>query len=123
MKNIKAFGNYFKSKRIGLKMTLRQFCSDNGFDPGNISRLERGIAAHPVDESILKLYAKALKIKKSSDYWNKFFDMARASKGIIPPDLMEEEVVQRLPLVFRTIRGKKLSKDKLKKLIKLIEKS
>ena len=35
------FGEFFKQKRIVLGMTLRQFCAENGLDPGNISKIER----------------------------------------------------------------------------------
>ncbi len=123
MKQIKAFGDYFKHRRIYLKKTLRQFCLDNKYDPGNISRLERGILPPPREQSKLEEYAKALKIKQGSTEWYEFFDLARASKGIIPPELMNEEMVKRLPLVFRTIGGKKLSRERLDKIIMFIEKT
>jgi len=77
----------------------------------------------PGEKSKLEEYAKALRIKQGSTKWYEFFDLARATKGIIPPKLMEEEIVKRLPLIFRTIGGKKLSRERLEKLIKLIEKS
>ncbi|MFH1259068.1 MAG: hypothetical protein ABII74_04545 [Elusimicrobiota bacterium] len=122
MRQIKAFGEYFKNRRVVLKKTLRQFCLDNKYDPGNISRLERGIMSPPREQSKLEEYAKALKIKQGSTEWYEFFDMARASKGIIPPELMKEDIVRRLPLVFRTLGGKKLSRERLEKIIKLIDK-
>jgi len=37
----KTFGNYFKQKRMERGLTLREFCRVNGFDPGNISKIER----------------------------------------------------------------------------------
>ena len=40
-------GEFFKQKRTGLKKTLRQFCAENKLDPGNISKLERGLMAPP----------------------------------------------------------------------------
>lgn len=123
MERIKAFGEYFKKRRFALKMTLRQFCQKHNLDPGNISKLERGILPPPKDQAKLEKYAEYLKIKRGFSEWYEFFDLARASSGIIPPELMKEEIVQRLPLLFRTIGGKKLSKEKLDKLINLIAKS
>ena len=37
------FGSYFKELRTKKGRTLRRFCELHGFDPGNISRLERGV--------------------------------------------------------------------------------
>ncbi len=41
------FGEYFKKKRLEIGKTLRQFCLENGLDPGNISKIERGILRPP----------------------------------------------------------------------------
>ncbi len=41
------FAEFFKSKRIALRLTLREFCRQHNFDPGNISKLERGRIAAP----------------------------------------------------------------------------
>ena len=54
----------FRNRRVSLGFTLRSFCERFGYDPGNISRLERNILAPSIGESILKGYAKALQIKK-----------------------------------------------------------
>ncbi len=117
------FGAFFKEKRIGIKKTLRQFCIDNGFDPGNISRLERGAMPPPQDEGILERYAKALGIRKGTDDWYALFDLAAADRGIIPQDLMsDQEVVRMLPAFFRTLRGQKPTEDEMRKLAEKIKK-
>ena len=43
----KTFGAFFRAKRKALGITLREFCRRNGFDPGNVSRLERGLVPPP----------------------------------------------------------------------------
>ncbi len=117
------FGVYFKNKRIEMDKTLRQFCLENSLDPGNISKLERGILPPPQNERKLEHYAKCLKIKKGSDDWYEFFDLAHASAGRIPEEILsDEEALAKLPLVFRTLRGQKLSKEQLNKLAKEIKK-
>ncbi len=116
-----SFGDFFKSKRIALKKTLRQFCIENNIDPGNISKLERGFLPPPQHDKLIE-YAGLLKLKKGTDDWYKFFDLAAAENGKIPRDIMsDEEVVKELPVLFRTLRGEKISEEKLEKLIRKIK--
>jgi len=118
------FGEYFKQLRTKTGQSLRGFCENNGFDPGNISRLERGIFVPPESEDKLQQYAKALGLEKGSDEWIEFFDKAAASRGQIPHDLhREESLVRRLPLLFRTLRGNKISEEALDKMIELVKSS
>jgi transcriptional regulator with XRE-family HTH domain len=118
------FGEFFKEKRIALRKTLRQFCAENKLDPGNISRLERGLMPPPQGSDKLEEYARYLQIKKGSDDWYQFFDLARIEAGRIPDELLRDEaVVASLPILFRTLRGKKISDKKLEKLMELIKKS
>jgi transcriptional regulator with XRE-family HTH domain len=124
MGNISNFGQFFKEMRLRTGLSLRQFCLDNGLDPGNISRMERGLASPPQSKKKLAEYAKYLGIEKDSDDWYTFFDYAAAETGRIPPDVMsDEELVKKLPVVFRTLRGQKLSVEKLKQLAELIRRS
>ena len=116
------FGAFFKEQRIGLGLTLRQFCEEHSIDPGNLSKMERGVLPPPKDE-ILKRYAQYLKLKEGTDKWYEFFDLAAAESGRLPKDLKEKEIVARMPFLFRSIRGKKITKEKLDKLIKLIKES
>lgn len=43
----KTFGSYFKDRRIKLGLTLRQFCEKHSMDPGNLSKIERGVLPPP----------------------------------------------------------------------------
>lgn len=118
---ISAFGEFFKTRRKGLGLTLRKFCIEKGLDPGNISKLERGIFPPPATRKKLEQYASYLQIKEGSDDWYQFFDLAATSAGKIPPDLMQnEELVKKLPAVFRTLRGQKVTQEQLEELAELI---
>lgn len=118
------FGEFFKEKRIGLKKTLRQFCAENKLDPGNISRLERGIMPPPQGSDKLEEYARYLHIKKGTDDWYKFFDLAAVEAGRIPEELLSDpKVAASLPILFRTLRGKKISEKKLDELVEMIRKA
>jgi transcriptional regulator with XRE-family HTH domain len=120
MESRKTFGGFFKEKRMSLGLTLRQFCEKHKLDAGNISRIERGVSPAPKADEILRKHAKFLHLKEASDDWYLFFDLAASEAGKLPKELMEKELIARMPVLFRTLRGKRLSKDKFDKLIKLI---
>jgi transcriptional regulator with XRE-family HTH domain len=116
------FGGFFKEKRRITGLTLREFCRTNGLDPGNISKIERGILAPPQSQEILAKYAAALSIKKGNDDWLMFHDLARTSAGKIPADIVSNErVMNALPVLFRTARKKTLDEKDLKNLLKSIK--
>jgi transcriptional regulator with XRE-family HTH domain len=117
------FGEYFKKKRLEMRKTLRQFCLENGLDPGNISKIERGILPPPQSREKLTHYAKCLGIEEGSDEWLEFFDIARTDAGRIPEDLLaDKNIVAKLPLVFRTIKGRKLTGDQLEEFARALGK-
>jgi len=117
------FGEFFKKKRLEMQKTLRQFCLENGLDPGNISKIERGILPPPQSREKLSHYAKCLGIVEGSDEWLEFFDMARTDAGRIPEELLaDKNIVAKLPLVFRTIKGQKLTGEQLEKFVRALEK-
>lgn len=106
MSTDRQFGTFFRAKRKALGLTLREFCRRNGFDPGNVSRLERGLAAPPQTQEALSSYAEALKLKRGTDAWDTFFELAAAETGRIPPSLLEDRgTAQRLPDLFRQLRS------------------
>jgi len=78
----------------------------------------------PQGSDKLEEYARYLRIEKGSDDWYKFFDLARISAGRIPDELLKDEsIVASLPILFRTLRGQKISEKKLEKLVEVIKKS
>lgn len=119
----KLFGNYFKALRIKRRITLRQFCEKFGFDAGNISKLERGLLPPPQSREKLEQYAQALGLKKSTATWYEFFDLAAASRGQIPEEILtNDKLVAKLPVLFRTLRGERVPEEKLDELIEAIRK-
>ncbi len=116
------FAKFFKARRVVLGLTLRKFCLMHELDPGNISKMERGKLPPPQSEEKLKEYARMLKIKKGSDDWQTFFDLAAAEVGSFPADLLsDKEVLAKLPALFRTMRGQQVTDEELDDLIKLIK--
>ena len=114
----KTFGAFFKARRIGLHKTLREFCAEHGLDPGNLSKLERGLLPPPRSRDKLEEYARFLRLKEGSSEWYELFDLAAAETGRIPADLCDEEVLRRLPAIFRTLRGRKPTEAQLASLVK-----
>lgn len=116
------FARFFKDRRIALGMTLREFCEERGLDPGNISKLERGLLPPPQSREKAEQYAEFLRLKRDTPEWTECLDLAAAGAGRIPEDLQEAALLHRLPVLFRTLRGTKLKDDKLDELINRLRK-
>ena len=114
----KTFGSFFKEIRSKRCITLRKLCQAHDLDPGNMSKLERGLLPPPTSIGKLTQYAKALGLRKGTDDLYTFLDLAAAERGKIPSDVLEDDtLVAKLPVLFRTLRGQKGSDKKLKQLI------
>jgi transcriptional regulator with XRE-family HTH domain len=119
---MKKLGEYIKELRIKNQITLREFCKRSGLDPSNWSKVERGINAPPKSKEVLEIIAKALDLTVNSSEYNQLFDYAMID--FIPTELAEDSnVLEKLPLFFRTARGEKPTEEELKELIKLIQQS
>lgn len=70
------FGRFFRQRRTALGLNLSEFCRRNGFDKGNISRLERGLTKPPASPDLLKTYAHALQLQPDSIEWSQFMERA-----------------------------------------------
>ena len=93
-------------------------------DPGNYSRVERGLFRPPQDRTIVEKYATALGLEPGSDEWLQLFDLAAAERGQVPEDIMsDEELVDKLPVLFRTMRATQVSPEKLDEFIEKIRRS
>lgn len=118
------FGNFVKAKRMEKGMTLRKFCTISNLDPGNVSKIERGRLDPPSSQEKLASYASFLGITEGTNDWIDFFDRAAACKGAIPREILEDsEIAQYLPLIFRTIRGKKVPEERLNEIVEIVRKS
>jgi transcriptional regulator with XRE-family HTH domain len=117
------FGELHKKFREAKGLTLRKYSQLVGQDPGNVSRLERGISSPPQSDDILKKMANTLGLKENSVIWKDFFDRAAIDAGRLPKEtLSDPELLKSLPVLLRTIAGRKLNDDKINKLIELIKK-
>jgi len=115
------FGEFIKQIRAKQRLGLREFCLEHGHDPSNWSKIERGILTPPRDEKTLRTWAKQLGLKQGSDDWLKFFDYAAVDAGRIPDYVLkDEELVEKLPVFFRTLSGQKPSREDLEKLLEII---
>jgi transcriptional regulator with XRE-family HTH domain len=115
------FGPYVKELRLKLGLSLREFCQSHGLDPGNMSRLERGLVPPPESQEKIVELAGFLGLKKSSEEWQQLIDFAALDAGRIPEDVMSDaDVVAKLPILFRTLRGQKVPPEKLSELIRQI---
>ena len=118
------FGDLIKMRRAALRLSLRAFAEKAGMDPGNVSRLERGLMAPPEDLDVLDRIASALEFEKGTPEYERLMDVAAAAKGRVPQDLLsDEEVASKLPILFRTLRSKPLTGEQLEKLIDSIRKA
>jgi len=78
----------------------------------------------PTNRDKLEDYARALGIELNSDESVEFFDLAALSSGRVPEDLLsDEELLPKLPLVFRTLRGDKVTRKQLDALIERVRKA
>ena len=117
------FGEFIEELRLNSNKTLRECCLDFGYDVGNHSKLERGLRKPPEDKEILEKLAKNLGLKKSSEDWFKFFDLAFTSrKDYKFTKLTNEELLQKLPVLFRAIDRPNFSKEELEELLEVVRK-
>jgi transcriptional regulator with XRE-family HTH domain len=121
---VKKFGPFFKERRLATGQGLREFCLAHGYDPGNISKLERGVLPPPDARAKLDQYAADLGLPEASPEWYEFFDLAAAESGSVPAYMMsDQEVMAKVPLLFRTIHDKGLDAEQIELLIERIRTS
>jgi len=120
----KNFGELFRFLRKQERIGLREISKKLNIDPSNLSKIERGIMAPPKDKDLLDYCAKILKVKKTSPFYQQFFDLAEIARGDIPKDILNnEKILPLLPAFFRTIRGKKPTQEQIEQLIEMIRNS
>ncbi|HDY87094.1 MAG TPA: XRE family transcriptional regulator [bacterium] len=118
------FGKYVKGLRLLQGLSLRAFCRQYKYDPGNYSRLERGLIDPPsglrLDELVVALL-DPLSYATQNDY-NLLYDLAFIGKGVVPDYIKNDKALMRkLPVLLRTIHGRKLTHKQLNSLIKQIK--
>lgn len=122
VKNLYEFGEFVRTKRIEVGLSLRKFCQLLEKDPSNWSKVERGKMPLAESEDSLKNIASILKLEKGSSDWQRFFDLAYLAKREIPDYVYsDKEVLSALPVFFRTASGEKPSDEELERIIKLLK--
>lgn len=117
------FGEFIKRRRVSKSLTLREFCRKINADASNWSKVERGLLPPPQDEDKLREIAHLLDIPINSKLWEEMVDKASIDSGLIPKDILsDKEIVDSLPMFFRTIRSDKPSPEELDVLINLLRK-
>jgi transcriptional regulator with XRE-family HTH domain len=86
----KEFGQFFRNRRQALDLTLSEFCRRNGFDKGNVSRLERGLKKPPKSPDLLQTYADALQLVTDSEDRKSFLRLAAIGRGKLPSAVSAE---------------------------------
>ena len=118
-----SFGEYLRGLRVGIGMTLREFCRRVDESPGNVSRIERRKLAPPDSVEKLVRFARGLGLTDEGEIRD-FIDRAVIERGRVPDDILSNErMVAALPLVFRTMRGDRVDDDDLRSLAELIKRS
>lgn len=118
------FGALLRERRNELRMTLRTFAERAGLDPGNASRYERGRLGPPQDLAVLNRIGEALEWSQGSEGHKRLIDVAALSNGRLPDYVMsDEEVMESLPVLFRTLQGNPITPEQLEELIERIRDS
>lgn len=110
-----SFSSFVRAKRIVAGLTLREFCRQTGFDASNWSKIERSLLTPPQSKNVLETIAAVLKIESGSQDYKELMDLAALAS--VPQDLIEPEILDQLPVFFRTVRGEKPTEEELNTLI------
>ena len=120
----KIFALYLQSLRTERRLPLRRFCERYSLDPGTYSKMERGLRSPPKSHQAQENLARQLELEEGSDAWTEFMDAAAASAGQVPQDILNNEALaSKLPVLFRTIRGDKLTDEQLDEVAELMRKA
>ena len=119
------FGAYLRELRLKAGCGLRKFAELAGFQPSNLSNLERGKLPPPRDPERLEEMADALGLAEGSRERQKLYDLAaQAQKAPLPADVQPYARSHKLvPVLLRTAQDKNLSDEDLQELVQHINKN
>jgi len=115
------FGEFFKKIRQTRDLSIRQFCLKYGYDTGNISKIERGVLAPPQSKRKLSDYARALGLKRHTEDYNKFFELAalqnKATQLQSLFHVSDQKIIDKLPSLFAKLARGGLTEEKVNQIL------
>jgi transcriptional regulator with XRE-family HTH domain len=115
------FGDLLRHRRAELRLSLRDCAVRATIDPGNLSKIERGRVAPPQDPAVLQRLVAALELAGTRE-GQELMDTAATQNGRIPHDILtNDEVMESLPILLRTVNNRKLDREHLETLIDMIK--
>ncbi len=113
------FANFIRKLRIEAGYSLREFCRAINADASNWSKIERGLLKPPQTKKALEEIAAVVKLEPDTEPYKHLFDLAAIAT--ISDELVEGEIIDQLPIFFRTVRSEKPSETDLNKLVTKIK--
>lgn len=112
------FGGCLRELRLKAGYGLRRFAVETGFQPSNLSNLERGKLRPPREAERLGQIAEALGLLEGTRDWVRFFDLAAdAQKAPLPADVEGYALRHKaIPVLLRTAKAKKLTDREFREL-------
>lgn len=118
---VAAFGQLLKLSRKKMGKTAWAVAIEAGMQPSNYCRLEYGTLRPPQTKPKLDRLAEAVGILPNVPERTKFYDLAGAATRSVPLDLAEIiSTDDAIPLMLRTIGKKKLTKQQIDEVVKLV---
>ena len=119
-----SFGAYLRELRLKAGYGLRRFADRAGFQPSNLSNLERGKLHPPKDPERLEQIADTLGLLDGSPERQKLFDLAaQARDAPLPADVERYSRSRKaIPVLLRTAKAKELTDEELLQLVEHISK-
>ncbi|MCX6907233.1 MAG: transcriptional regulator [Verrucomicrobia bacterium] len=108
------FGEFLKAKRLGRNLSLREFAKLVAMQPSNYCNVESGGLPPPPDAALDRM-ANALGIKKGTQDYATFYDLAAKGRDEIPADVAK--IVRKHPLIpamLRTVENEKVTERQLR---------
>lgn len=110
------FAKLVKSRRELLCLSSRDLANQLGLKPSDWNRIERAVQLPPKTHEFALELASALMIEENSTEYVELVNALRAASLRERPLLSDEQLLSRLPIIFRTKDGKKPSKTELGRL-------